>query len=42
MPFLYEKIDTLREVGVQKELPQYMHANTMYLSSICLNQNFLI
>lgn len=32
MPFLYEKIDTLREVGVQKELPQYMQEN--------LNQNF--
>lgn len=32
MPFLYEKIDTLREVGVQKELPQYMQEN--------LNRNF--
>lgn len=27
MPFLYEKIDTLREVGVSKELPQYISDN---------------
>lgn len=27
MPFLYEKIDTLREVGVTKELPQYIPNN---------------
>lgn len=27
MPFLYEKIDTLREVGVSKELPQYVQDN---------------
>lgn len=32
MPFLYEKIDTLREVGVSKELPQYVQDN--------LNPNF--
>lgn len=32
MPFLYEKIDTLREVGVSKELPQYIQDN--------LNPNF--
>lgn len=32
MPFLYEKIDTLREVGVLKELPQYIPDN--------LNPNF--
>lgn len=32
MPFLYEKIDTLREVGVLKELPQYIPDN--------LNSNF--
>lgn len=32
MPFLYEKIDTLREVGVSKELPQYIPDN--------LNPNF--
>ena len=32
MPFLYEKIDTLREVGVSKELPQYVPDN--------LNPNF--
>lgn len=27
MPFLYEKIDTLREVGVSQELPQYIADN---------------
>ena len=27
MPFLYEKIDTLREVGVSKELVQYIPDN---------------
>lgn len=32
MSFLYEKIDTLREVGVSKELPQYIPNN--------LNPNF--
>ena len=32
MPFLYEKIDTLREVGVLKEFPQYIPDN--------LNPNF--
>lgn len=32
MPFLYEKIDTLREVGVSMELPQYIPDN--------LNPNF--
>lgn len=32
MPFLYEKIDTLREVGVSKELPKYISEN--------LNPNF--
>ena len=32
MPFLYEKIETLREVGVLKELPQYIPDN--------LNPNF--
>lgn len=32
MPFLYEKIDTLREVGVSKKLPQYISDN--------LNPNF--
>ena len=32
MPFLYEKIDTLREVGVLKEIPQYIPDN--------LNPNF--
>lgn len=32
MPFLYEKIDTLREVGVSKELPKYIPEN--------LNPNF--
>lgn len=32
MSFLYEKIDTLREVGVSKELPQYIQDN--------LNPNF--
>lgn len=32
MPFLYEKIDTLREVGVSKELSQYIPDN--------LNPNF--
>lgn len=32
MPFLYEKIDTLREVGVSKEVPQYIPVN--------LNPNF--
>ena len=32
MPFLYEKIDTLREVGVSKELVQYIPDN--------LNPNF--
>ena len=32
MPFLYEKIDTLREVGVSKKLPQYVPDN--------LNPNF--
>lgn len=32
MPFLYEKIDTLREVGISKELPQYILDN--------LNPNF--
>ena len=32
MPFLYEKIDTLREVGVSKEVPKYILEN--------LNSNF--
>lgn len=32
MPFLYEKIDTLREAGVTKEIPQYISNN--------LNPNF--
>lgn len=27
MPFLYEKIDTLREVGVSKEIPKYIADN---------------
>lgn len=27
MPFLYEKIDTLREVGVSKEVPKYIPEN---------------
>ena len=32
MPFLFEKIDTMKEVGVYSELPRYIHEN--------LNPNF--
>ena len=32
MPFLYEKIDTLREFGTSKEVPKYITEN--------LNSNF--
>lgn len=42
MPFLYEKIDTLREVGVSKELPQYIQDNLNRILNCALIRQWLL